>query len=96
MMHRSTTFPRRQSCDWAKAIMHSNQIILCYVGTGWFSLACRRARNWPFWSHSIFLFELVWRSVAGTLYMFLVVYHPRVPCTFARPRSTVSHMLDVD
>lgn len=37
MMHRSTTFHRFQSFDWAKVIMHSNQHILCYVGMGWFS-----------------------------------------------------------
>jgi hypothetical protein len=64
MMHRSTTSPRSQSFDETKVIMHFNQHILCYVGMGWFSLACCRVRNWPFWSHSVFLFEQMRRSIA--------------------------------
>ncbi len=69
MMHRSTISPRFLSYDGAKVIMHFIQQILCYVGTGWFSLACRRARNWPFWSHSVFLFEQMRRSIAGVAYI---------------------------
>lgn len=67
-MHRSRTLPRFLSYDWAKAILHSNHYILCYVGTGWFSLACRRARNWPFWSHRVFWFELMRRSITGATF----------------------------
>ncbi len=80
MMHRSTTSPRFQSSDWTKAILYSKQHILCYVGTGWFSLACRRARNWPFWSHSVFLSERVRRSIAGHITCSLLssyVLYPR-------------------
>ncbi len=68
-MHRSTISPRFLSDGGAKVITHFNQQILCYVGTGWFSLACRRARNWPFWSHSVFLFEQMRRSIAGAAYI---------------------------
>ncbi len=53
-MHRSTTSPRFLLHNGTKVIMNSNQHILCYVGTGWFSRTCRRVRNWPFWSHSVF------------------------------------------
>ena len=77
MMHRSTTSPRSQSFDEAKVIMHSNQHILCHVGMGWFSLACRRARNWPFWSHSVFLlFEQMRRSIADAACLLLSTYVP--------------------
>ncbi len=70
MMHRSTISPR--SLMGAKVIMLSNSHILCYVGTGWFSLACRRARNWPFWSHSVFLvFEQIRRSIIRNISLFL-------------------------
>ena len=69
-MHRSTTSPR--SLVGAKVIMHSNHHILCYVGMGWFSLACSRARNWPFWSHSVFLlFEQMRWSIIRNTYLFL-------------------------
>jgi len=91
MMHHSTTFPRLQSADWTKATMHSKQNILCYVGTGWFSLAWWRARDWPFWSHSIFLCERVWRGV----HMSPVAYNLRIPGILARPCSAFSQLSDV-
>ncbi len=81
MMHRSTTSPRSQSFDETKVIMHSNQDILCHVGMGWFSLACRRARNWPFWSHSVFLFEQMRRSIAGATYITCLLLSSYAPCS---------------
>ncbi len=89
-MRISTTTPRFQSVDWTKATMHSKQYILCYVGTGWFSRAWRRARNWPFWSHSIFLCEQMWRSV----HMFFVAYSLRLSI-LAQPCSAFSHLSGV-
>ena len=94
MMHRSTTSPRFQSSDWTKAILYSKQHILCYVGTGWFSLACRRARNWPFWSHSVFLYP---SECVGVLQdTSPALYHPRMSCILARMCSAFSQSLDVD
>jgi hypothetical protein len=90
MMQHSTTIPRFQFMNWTKATMHSKQYILCYVGTGWFSRAWRRARNWPFWSHSIFLYEQMERSV----YMFSVAcsFHSSI---LAQLCSAFSHLSDV-
>jgi len=54
---------RFQYKRWRPIIKNRYRNILHYVGKGWFSRAECRVRNWPFWSHCIFMVE--WRWIDG-------------------------------
>ena len=56
MMHLSTQCRRILIRGWKKISTHLYRIILCNVVKGWFSLDGCWERNWPFWSHFIFMF----------------------------------------
>ena len=56
MMHPSTQSRRILIGGWKKISTHFYGIILCNVVKGWFSLDESRGRNWPFWSHFMFMF----------------------------------------
>jgi hypothetical protein len=60
-MHLSTQ--RFQSKHWTQTIKNRYRNILHYVGKGWFSRVECRVRNWPFWSHCIFM--VAWRWIDG-------------------------------
>jgi hypothetical protein len=60
-MHLSTQ--RFQSKRWTQITKNYYRNILRYVGKGWFSRAECRVRNWPFWSHCIFM--VGWRWIDG-------------------------------
>jgi hypothetical protein len=45
---------------WMQITKKCYQNILRYVGKGWFSRVECRVRNWPFWSHCIFMIRWRW------------------------------------
>jgi hypothetical protein len=54
---------RFQPARWTQIIENHYRNILHYVGKGWFSRVECRVRNWPFWSHCIFM--VGWRWIDG-------------------------------
>ena len=63
MVHPSTQSRRILIGGWKKISTYLYWIILCNVVKGWFSLDGCRGRNWPFWSHFIFMFGRSWIGV---------------------------------